>query len=105
MFYNKHYSALKIKQMKVSSLVYWSISGPVAMLQLLFFFEELLYQGTSDEQLNVGLSAHASPQSDNDTDAAGSGHSPDLLHTSSLRVKPVVVNPRKLLCTFFLTLS
>lgn len=43
------------------------------MLQLFFFFEELLYQETSAEQHNVGSSAHASPQSDNDTDGAGSG--------------------------------
>lgn len=90
--------------MKTSSLV---ISRPVAMLQLFFFLKSYFIRRRLLSSTTLGRQhtpLHNLIMTQTELGVAQCGHSPDLLYTSSLRVKPVVVNPRKILCTFFFLL-
>lgn len=87
-------------------MVYWSISSPVAMLQLSFFFFLKSYFIRRRLMSSSTLGCQHTPHhnlimTQTQLGVAECGHSPDLLYTSSLRVKPVVVNPRKILCTYY----
>lgn len=74
------------------------------MLQLLFFLKSYFIRRRLLSSTTLGRQhtpLHNLIMTQTELGVAQCGHSPDLLYTSSLRVKPVVVNPRKILCTFF----
>lgn len=74
------------------------------MLQLLFFLKSYFIRGRLLSSTTLGRQhtpLHNLIMTQTELGVAQCGHSPDLLYTSSLRVKPVVVSPRKILCTFF----